>query len=291
MFVKDFYKDMDRAEALYLDCVEKYPTDAFLINHVMDFLDGIEKRDRATDLIRTAVEKAPENLSLRSTLANRLRKEGDAEGAEAVLVEAAETFGSAAAWNLLAVYYRQTNDSEKALAAIEKVIELTGGGGDELRFTQADVLVDLGQFDRAEEVVKSLDEPIYATLIRGRIQLAKGEPAAALESFDKGIRHWPNNPGARYLAGVAAYELGDWERASSELREAMRSDRKQSQAAQLLARIHYDRGDYQQAVNFSAAAVRRSGEDPTTRELRPRDARPDPARRIREGARFGRPPG
>jgi tetratricopeptide (TPR) repeat protein len=261
MFVKDFYEDMDRAEALYLDCVEKYATDAFLINHVMGFLDGIEKRDRATDLIRTAVEKAPESLSLRSTLANRLRREGDAEGAEAVLVEAAETFGSAAAWNLLAVYYRQTNNSEKALTAVEKVLELTGGGGDELRFTQADVLVDLEQFDRAEEVVKSLDEPIYATLIRGRIQLAKGEPAAALESFDKGIRHWPNNPGARYLAGVAAYELGDWERASSELREAMRSDRKQSQAAHLLARIHYDRGDYQQAVNFSAAAVRRSGEN------------------------------
>ena len=107
LFVKDFYKDMDRAEALYLDCIQKYPTDGFLINHVMDFLDEIEKRDRATDLIRTAVEKAPENLSLRSSLANRLRQEGDAEGAEAVLVEAAETFGSAAAWNLLAVYYRR----------------------------------------------------------------------------------------------------------------------------------------------------------------------------------------
>jgi tetratricopeptide (TPR) repeat protein len=261
LFVKDFYKDMDRAEALYLDCVEKYPTDGFLINHVMDFLDGIEKRDRSTDLIRAAVEKAPENLSLRSSLANRLRREGDAEGAEAVLVEAAETFGSAAAWNLLAVYYRRANDAEKALAALEKVIELTAGGGDELRFTQADVLIDLEQYDRAEEVVKSLDEPIYATLIRGRIQLANDEPAAALESFEKGIRHWPNNPGARYLAGVAAYELGDWERAVSELREAMRADSKQTPAAQLLARIYYDRGDYQQAVNFSAAAVRRSGDD------------------------------
>jgi tetratricopeptide (TPR) repeat protein len=260
MFVKDFYKDLDRAEALYLDCVEKYPTDGFIINHVMDFLDGIDKRDRATDLIRAAVEKAPENLSLRSSLANRLSGEGDAEGAEKVLVEAAETFGSAAAWNLLAVYYRGIKDAEKALAAVEKVIELTGGGGDELRFTQADVLVDLEQFDRAEEVVESLDEPIYATLIRGRIQLAKGEPAAALESFERGIRHWPNNAGARYLAGVAAYELGDWERAVSELREAMRADSKQASAAQLLARIHFDRGDYQQAVKFSAAAVKRGGE-------------------------------
>jgi tetratricopeptide (TPR) repeat protein len=260
VFARDFTKDVEKAEALYRDCVEKYGTDGFLINHVMGFLDAIDKRNTATNLIRMAVDKAPENLSLRSNLANRLRNEGDEKGAEKVLVEAAETFGSAAAWNLLATYYRRTHDSEKALAAVEKVIELTGGGGDELRFTQADVLVDLEQFDRAEEVVKTLDEPVYATLIRGRIQLARGEPAAALESFEKGIRHWPNNPGARYLAGVAAHELGDWERAVSELREAMRADKAQVQAAQLLARIYYDRGDYQQAVNFSSASVRRSKE-------------------------------
>jgi tetratricopeptide (TPR) repeat protein len=262
LFAKDFRKDLEKAEALYLECVEKYGTDAFLINHVMGFFDGIEKTDHATDLIRTAVEKAPENLSLRSTLANRLRNEGDEEGAEKVLVEAAETFGSAGAWNLLANFYRRTKNAESALAAVEKVIELTGGGGDELRFTQADVLVDLGQYDRAEEVAMSLDGPIYASLIRGRIQLAQGEPAAALESFEKGIRHWPNNPGARYLAGVAAHELGDWERAISELREAMRADKTEANAAKLLARIYYDRGDYQQAVNFANAALRRSRKAP-----------------------------
>jgi tetratricopeptide (TPR) repeat protein len=258
LFAKDFRKDLERSEVLYLECVEKYPTDAFLINHVMGFMDSVKKPDRATDLIRSAVERAPENLSLRSTLASRLRREGDDEEAEKVLVEAAETFGSAAAWNLLARFYRQTDNPEKALVAIEKVIELTGGGGDELRFTQADVLIDLDQLDRAAAIIDTLDEPIYATLIRGRIQLAQGDPAAALKSFEKGIRHWPNNAGARYLAGVAAHELGDWERAVTELREAMRADKAEANSAQLLARIHYERGDYQQAVNFSSAALRRS---------------------------------
>jgi len=258
VFAKDYRKDPERAEALYLDCVEKYPTDAFLVNHVMSFLDGVEKPDRATDLIRSAVEKAPEDLSLRSTLASRLRRDGDEEEAEKVLVEAAETFGSAAAWNLLTTFYRRTHNPEKALVAVEKVIELTGGGGDELRFTQADVLIDLDQLDRAAAIIDTLDEPIYATLIRGRIQLAQGDPAAALQSFDKGIRSWPNNAGARYLAGIAAHELGDWERAISELREAMRADKAQADAAKLLARIHYERGDYQQAVNYSTAALLRS---------------------------------
>ncbi len=94
MFAKDFKKEMEEAEALYLDCAEKYPTDGFIVNQVMNFLDGVGKRDAATELIRKAVKEAPENLSLRSTLANRLQTSGDDEGAEAVLLEAAETFNS-----------------------------------------------------------------------------------------------------------------------------------------------------------------------------------------------------
>jgi len=261
VFAEDFKKDLELAEARYRECIEKYPTDGFLINHVVGFLDGVEKAQAATDLVRDAVEAAPENLSLRSSLANRLRTHDDVEGAEAVLVEAAETFNSAAAWNLLATFYRRTQQSEKALGAVEKVIELTGGGGDELRFTQADVLIDLERYDEAEALVEKMDEPIFETLIRGRIQLAKGDPAAALASFDKGVRHWPNNSGARYLAGLAAYELGDWERAISELREALRTDQSRSDAAHMLARIYYEQKNYEEAVKYSSVAVRRSRDD------------------------------
>jgi tetratricopeptide (TPR) repeat protein len=258
LFAKDGKKDLEEAESLYEECLAKYESDGFLVNHVMGFFDSIDKPERATELIRIASENAPENLGLRSSLARRLNSQGDSEAAEKVLVDAAETFDSAAAWNMLAIFYRRNGDSAKALGALEKVIELTGGGGDELLFMQADVLVDLEQYERAEEIVKSLDEAIYATLIRGRIQLANDEPAAALESFEKGIRHWPNNAGARYLAGVAAYELGDWERAITELREAMRADKTETNAARLLARIHFERGDFKQASNFASATLRRS---------------------------------
>jgi len=260
MFAKDYKHDLVEAEALFRECLASYPDNAYLINSVMEFLDNAGKPEAATDLIRGAVEREPENLSLRSTLANRLLNEGDTDGAEEVLRTAAETFNSAAAWNRLATFYRSVRNSAKALGAIEKVVELTGGGGNDLRFTQADVLVDLGEYERAEEVVKSIDEPIYATLIRGRVHLAQGNPEQALRSFEKGIRHWPNNAGARYLAGAAAYELGDWRRATSELREALRADPSSTQAAKLLARIYFDRGDYQQAAAFAVrSAVRGRG--------------------------------
>lgn len=257
LFAKDGLRDKDRTRALYEDCVNQYPTDAFIVSHVMSFLDQIGEAERATEIVRTAVEQAPENLSLRSSLATRLRNQGQTEEAEQVLVEAAETFGSATAWNMLATYHRREKNPEKALEAVEKVMELTGGGGDQLRFTKADLLIDLERYEEAEEVASALDEAIYSTLIQGRIQLARGDPQGALDSFDKGIRHWPNNAGARYLAGLAARELGDFERAITELRESVRADARATDASYVLAKLYYDRGEYQQAVQFAASSALR----------------------------------
>ena len=73
------------------------------------FYDQIGQADKATELVRGAVEQAPENLSLRAQLSTRLRNQGDPDGAEQVLVDAVETFKSAGAWNLLANFYRLGN--------------------------------------------------------------------------------------------------------------------------------------------------------------------------------------
>jgi len=250
-FVEEKRKDREKAEELFEDCLEKFPTDSFVVGQAMNFFDRIGKRERSTQLIRESVEAAPEALSLRSNLANRLSADGDLEGAEETLVEAVDSFGSAAAWNLLAGFYRRTQNPEKALEALEKVIELSGGGNDMLRFTQADILIDIGELDRANEVADSLDEPTYARLIQGRIQLERGDAKGALEAFDAGIRHWPNNAGARYLAGLAARDLGDFDRAVSEFREAVRADRAATEAPLVLASIHFARGEYALAVTFA----------------------------------------
>ena len=268
LFAKDDLKDMERAEALYNECAEKYPTDTFITSHIMAFFDQIGKPERATEIIRRAVEEKPENLSLRGALAARLRGLGDSEAAEKVLRDAVESFGSAAAWNQLVGFYRNEDDSAQALEAIEKVIELSGGGGDQVRFTHADLLVDVGDLDRAEEVAKALDEPTYAKMIRGRILLVRGDPAGALAAFDEGIRNWPNNAGARYLAGVAAMHLGDYDRAAIELREAMRVEDAQTDAPSVLARLHLDRAEYAQAVNFANAAIQRRGGKPKPDDYR-----------------------
>lgn len=256
VFAKDVAKDNERARVLYEDCASRNPTDPVVLNHLVGFFDSIDERERGTKLIRAAVESAPENLGLRQTLAMRLRSTGDPDGAEAVLREAVDSFGSAAAWNMLAGYYRSTREPEKALEAVEKVIELSGDDQDGVRFAHADILIDLGELERAEEVAASLETPTYAQLIQGRILLARGDPKGALEAFESGIRAWPNNAGARFLAGIAARDLGDTERALSEFREAVRADNAETDASLEIARIQLERGNYQQAVTFANMALR-----------------------------------
>jgi tetratricopeptide (TPR) repeat protein len=255
-FANDVLGDAKRARALYAECEAQKPTDPVVLNHMVGFFDSIDEPDRATALIRTAVETAPENLALRHALAMRLRVTGDPEDAERVLLDAVQSFGSAGAWSLLANFYRLQEQPEKALEAIERVVELSGGGGDRIRFTQADILIDLGQLDRAEAVAESLEQPTYAQLIRGRILLMRGDAASALASFEKGIRAWPNNAGARFLAGTAARDLGDIDRALSEFREAVRANNTETDASLELARIYYYRGEYPQALTFANMALR-----------------------------------
>jgi tetratricopeptide (TPR) repeat protein len=96
-------------------------------------------------------------------------------------------------------------------------------------------------------------------MIRGRIFLARGDAEAALAAFDEGIANWPGNAGARYLAGIAALQLGNFERAIVELRESVRVDDSATEAARILARLHFDRREYHQAIAFSAIAQQHSG--------------------------------
>jgi tetratricopeptide (TPR) repeat protein len=259
MFARDVRKDDKKARKLYEDCLEKFPANAFLTGETMKFYDAIDEPELATALIRKAAEDAPENLSLRASLATRLEAMDDDAGAEKVLLEAVESFKSAGAWNLLATHYRRAQQPEQALDAIEKVIELSGDQGDQLRFTHADLLIDLGRLDDAETVAKELQEPTYARLIQGRIELERGDAKAALASFEQGIRNWPNNAGARYLAGIAARQLGDFDRAISELREAVRVDNSATDASRVLARIHFQRREYGEAIKFTRAAAKRPG--------------------------------
>lgn len=255
VFASEVLQDSEKAKPLYEDCARRNPTDPVTLNHIAGFFDKIGEPERATEMVRNSVEAAPESLALRGTLAARLQRFGDPEGAEDVLRQAVDDFGSAQAWLALANFYRGMRRTDDALEAIEKVRELSGGGGEQMAFTHADILLDARQIDRAKEVASEISQPAYSALIHGRIELLSGNPKAALESFEKGINAWPNNAGARFLAGLAARDLGDLDRAVSEFREAVRAGGNETDAALELAQILLAQGKYQEAITFTTRAA------------------------------------
>jgi len=108
-----------------------------------------------------------------------------------------------------------------------------------------------GNYARAEEIASSMKEPSYRSLIRGSVKLGMGDPKGALQLLESGLRLWPNNSGARYLAGQAALQMGDLERALAEYREATRISENQTNASLAMARIYFSLQKYQAALQFA----------------------------------------
>jgi len=254
-FFAEGREDPARAEKEYAACLETYPTEPLALQLGAQFYDSVGRTDAGTTLWREAVREAPENLSFRVMLAERVAAGSEPDEARAILEEAAESFGTPGAWQTLAEFERRHDDPEAAAEAMGRAVELSGGADEALRFSQGDLYVETDRIDDARAVMEGLTEPTYKELLRGRILMAEGDAAGALQAFDAGLRRWPNNPGARYLAGLAARESGDVERAMSELREAARIDAAATEAALALASLHLDRGEWEDASEFAQMYV------------------------------------
>jgi len=250
-FIEDNVKDSKRAEEQYKRCLDKVPTDPLGLRLMTKFYDGQARGAEATELWVRAVAKAPENLSFRVSLADRYEASGKVDQARKLLTEGVEKLGTAAAWGTLAEFERRNGHSDKALEAINQATKVQPASAEGLAFLKADVLIDLNKLDEAQALVDQIKEPASRDLLKGRVLLARGQPQAALAAFDSGLRRWPNNAGGRYLAGLAARDVGDYDRAASEFREAIRADSKATDAALMLAYLELSRGNYKDATEFA----------------------------------------
>ena len=261
---RDYAHDAERAEQELEHCLETHPGDSLVVNQLLQVYDEADREEDALALVRKHFEASPEELSRRVNLANRLRGMGRDEEGEALLAEAVSEFGGVAEQLALAEFYRSEGKGPQALEVIEQVFEEVGQPrSDQARFIFADILLEAGKIERAEEVAADLQDPVYRQLIEGRSALMRGDVAKALQTLDAAVQQWPDNAGARYLAGFAALQAGEIERAISHLREAERADRGATDATLILARIYFQRGDYGEASRFARSYVReRRSEQP-----------------------------
>jgi tetratricopeptide (TPR) repeat protein len=243
--------ELERAEELYDRCLEKFPADGVLVSDALQFFDILGKPERSQQILERALAQMPEAHSYRGALVLRLRSQG--KKAEAEQVQRAGTtheapMVAAEAWAGLAALAVEDGKYDEAVAAFEKARELDTSASPQLLFAHADALVIAGRTDEALALAASMSVPAHRELVRGRVALARDEPAAALERFAAGILFWPNNAIARYYAAIAAERVGDFPRAIEEYRYAMRIDSTATDAYLRLARLHAAAGRDEEAL-------------------------------------------
>jgi len=247
------------AEGGYEACLARHPDDELAVMEAVGFYDRVGDSERATRTLREASQRS---ARFRPLLAERLAARGDLDAAEALLREEAEARPSSASWFALADHQVRRERFEPALEAFEKALAADADPQPMLRFAYADTLVQAGRYERALAVARELEPEALRDLVVGRVRLEQGDPAAALASFESGIRLWPNNPVARYLAGQAAERTGDFERAVVQYREAVRADAAYTEAGLALARLEAALGNDAAALDAARRYVRTHPGDP-----------------------------
>jgi len=247
-------------------CVERFPANPFVVDAALDLYDSLDQPENATRVLRGAIEAWPGNSRYYTMLANRLRERGKIEDAEHFLQQELERAPSVAVWSALAGHYQITGDYAGAAGAYREALEISGGSGADakhsLRFAYAGVLIQLGALDEVRLLIDAFGDSPYADLLRGRILLIEGDAAGALESLDRGIRVWPKDAVARYLAGQAAERVGDFEHAAREYQASRRAGANDTDAGVALASLYEAQGKYSPALDAVSGYLRSQPSNP-----------------------------
>jgi tetratricopeptide (TPR) repeat protein len=250
LFVGERRHQVERATGLTAECLAQFPDDPAAVAPAAHVYDAIDHPAEGTEVVRHGLARWPADATLRDLLVQRLIHQGQLEEAETVLLDGIRSAPSPERWLAVADVRRRRGDPAGALQAVEEALALRPADPEAAQFAAADLLVDLGRTDEAEARLRDLEEPAYRLNLEGRLALERGDPRRALDILTRAIEQWPGNAGARIQAARAANELGQIDRAISELREATRTAPDDTDAALLLGRLYLLQGEPERALAF-----------------------------------------
>jgi len=230
--------DPGAAEALWNECLEQSPGDPLLVFGAIEFFAERPGEDRSIEILRRAHEVDPTHLPFVEALAGRLGAAGQTGQARKLLLEATRNEENAIqGWLALAEYHESRDEVPEARDAMAQALRLMGEAPTTLVAAYADLLIRAGDYDEAEDLVARFESPVIQHLLRGRLLLERGQPAQALAALEAGLLLWPDNSVVRWLAGRAAEQIFDYDRALEEYGEAVRNDRGNWDAVRSLLRL------------------------------------------------------
>jgi tetratricopeptide (TPR) repeat protein len=259
-FLFDKRNDADRAIGLMKECIEKQPDDIQLLGAIGGMLNELQRGDDLVPILEAAAERHPEARRLQEGLVAQLVSEDRVDDAKQLAEKLAAEADDARGWSQVAVVRRRTGDLSGALEAVDKALALAEAGQEqELRFFRAELLIELGRIDEAEQQAAQVTDELSRTILDARLAQQRGDNQRALELYGKVSIQWPQNHAVRALAARAAHQLGDTERAKSDLLEATRQAPKDTDAALWLAQIYFSEGNFRQCLAFASRHIKERG--------------------------------
>jgi tetratricopeptide (TPR) repeat protein len=262
--------DAKESEAQFDKCLEQYPENPQVVSEAAAFYEDSERRERAIEVLRHALEAEPLASYHRVRLASLLERDDKLTEAEDLLrkgTEVSDARLAALSWVDLAEFQQRRQNPVAAVSAFERAIAGMSPPPPELLFQYAEALVIAGRTDRAREVAAELRVPAHRELILARASLVDGRPAEALARFDAGMQLWPNNAVARYYAAIAAEQVGDFDRAIAEYRYAIRAGPELTDARYRLARLYEAARAYDLAIVAGRHAAKDGTPDPVAERV------------------------
>ncbi len=177
----------EQAEKLLSEAQQSYPDDASLLLLRGEVLNQLQRSEQAVDVLRHAVEVAPEKLRAHFALGTALSLQGNATGALEAFAKEIEINQDAKVQVLArlnrSILFQKNGNLAEAASELEQVIALEPTNS-QAHGDLADLYLSLG---RTDDAARLIDEASAAGLRSARLHYRAGVAYYNQKAFDKAI--------------------------------------------------------------------------------------------------------